>query len=615
MMRRWKKAGLVGIYLLPATVLMGMAGGGNGFHLPGSQPDPEGYSFQSTELCYYCHGSSEYAYNPDTGEGPDPYFNAKQDIHFNWAGNMMAQSARDPVFRAALTIAEQDAPGVGQFCWRCHSPSAWLEGRSVPYTGENFVDEDLQGIQCDHCHRMVDPMSDEGRALSDQPVPGIGNGMYVISDDPAKRGPRPESYANHSWQYSEFHKSSSFCGVCHDVSNPLLAQDTTTQPPHEYFPIDRIYSEWKLSDYATQGITCQSCHMPRIEGRAVNFDFPPVYPDLAQHSFAGGNYWVPQILPMFWDYTERELDALIAGRNNTIEMLRKSAKLSVVQVPKRGSPIVFRVTNRTGHKFPSGDPESRRAWLHVEYFNASGQKIGEAGAYDFDTANLDSSSTKVYQVKLAEGTTPTFHMILANTVQFDNRIPPRGFRNARFRQFNIAPVNYTYRDGQFWDDTTYTPPPGTAKIRATLYFQVMTREYVEFLRDANTSDNWGELLYKAWVASDKAPPIAIASTVYPPDTRAPSRPQNLSAYAPSPHKAELSWNSSTDDDRVVHYEVWRRDPHASRFHKVGTTFGAETQFTDPTLHPDTEYQYYVRAVDGSGNASAFSAVVTVRTQQ
>ncbi len=613
-MKKWRRTGLVGFYLLPAVALMGMAGGGNGFYLPGSQPNPNGYAFQSSELCSYCHGNSEYAYNPDTGVGPDPHFNARQDIYFNWAGNMMAQSARDPVFRAALTIAEQDAPGVGQFCWRCHSPSAWLEGRSVPYTGENFEFEDLNGIQCDHCHRMVDPLSEEGQSLSDHPVPGIGNGMFVISPDSAKRGPRQDSFANHEWQYSEFHKSSSFCGVCHDVSNPILAQDPRVQAPHEYFPIDRIYSEWKLSDYATRGITCQSCHMPRIEGRATQFDFTPVYPDLAQHSFAGGNYWVPQILPMFWDYSERELDALIAGRNRNIEMLRKSAKLSVVQVPKRGSPIVFRVSNLTGHKFPSGDPESRRAWLHVEFFDAKGRKIGEAGRYDFDTATLNEDDTKVYKVKLAQGTTPTFHMILADTVQFDNRIPPRGFRNARFQQFNIAPVNYTYRDGQFWDDTAYAPPPGTAKIRATLYFQAMTREYVEFLRDANTTDNWGQLLYNAWLATDKAPPIALASVVYPPDTRAPSQPQNLSAFATSFTKVELNWSASTDDDRVLFYEIWRRDPFENRFRKVGNTFGAETQFTDPTLHPDTEYRYYVRAIDGSGNASQRSAIITVRTQ-
>jgi hypothetical protein len=612
-MSKWRRAGMVGLYGTPLMTLMALGGGD--FHLPGSQPNPGAYHFQSTELCSYCHGDSQYAYNPDTGEGPDPNFTTDHEPHFQWMGGMMAQAARDPVFRAALTIAEQDAPGVGQFCWRCHSPGAWLEGRSTPYDGSNFEHDDLKGIQCDHCHRMVDPRSAEGRENSDMPVPGIGNGMYVISPESAKRGPRDDSQANHEWIYSPFHKSSSFCGVCHDVSNPLLAQDPRTQAPHEYFPIDRIYSEWKLSSFARRGIECQTCHMPRVQGKAASFEFLPVRPDLAQHTFLGGNYWVPQILPMFWNYDQRELDALVAGRNRTIDFLRSSAKLNIVELPKAGSPIVFRVYNLTGHKFPSGDPESRRAWLHVEFIDSKGRVIGESGRYDFDTATLiEDPQAKVYRVKLAQGSTPTFHMILANNVLKDNRIPPQGFRRRAFQQFKIAPVGANYRDGQFWDDTAYTLPPGTAKVRATLYFQVMTREYVEFLRDANTTDNWGQQLYQAWLASDKAPPIAIATAVYPPDKNAPTPPMNLQGQSPSSYRVVLNWNASRDDDKVVHYEIWRRAPFETKFRKVGTTFAAETTYTDAGLHPDTEYQYYVRAVDTSGNASPFSNAITVRTQ-
>lgn len=607
-----KRASLVGLYLLPTVALMALGGGG--VYLPGSQPNPEGYSFQSTELCRYCHGESQYAYDPDTG-GADPYFTSQQEMHFQWMGNMMAQSARDPVFRAALTIAEQDHPGIGQFCWRCHSPTAWLESRSVPYDGSNFEAKDLDGVQCDVCHRMVDPLSAEGRALSDQPVPGIGNGMYVMSDDTAKRGPRPESFANHSWLYSSFHKSSSLCGVCHDVSNPLLAQNPATQPPHEYFPIDRIYSEWKLSDYARRGVQCQTCHMPRVAGKAAQFDFLPVHNDLAQHSFAGGNYWGLQILPMFWQYEERALEALTAGRYRAIEMVRKAAKLNIVQLPKNGSPIVFRVYNRTGHKFPSGDPESRRAWLHVEFLDAQGNVIAESGRYDFDTGVLhEDPQAKIYRVKLAQGTTPTFHMVLANNVLSDNRIPPMGFSRARFAQFNIAPVGANYRDGQFWDDTAYTLPPGTVRVRATLYFQAMTKEYVEFLRDANTTDDWGERLYQAWLATDKAPPIAIATAVYPPDKRAPTPPASLTGNGVSSYRVHLNWSMSTDDDKVVYYEIWRKAPFETKFRKVATTFSTETYFDDAGLHPDTEYSYYVRAVDTSGNVSLPSPTVHVRTQ-
>ncbi|MCX7924207.1 MAG: fibronectin type III domain-containing protein, partial [Fimbriimonadales bacterium] len=147
-----------------------------------------------------------------------------------------------------------------------------------------------------------------------------------------------------------------------------------------------------------------------------------------------------------------------------------------------------------------------------------------------------------------------------------------------------------------------------------LYFQVMTREYVEFLRDANTTDKWGFQLYQAWLASDKAPPIAIATAVYPPDKIAPTRPMNLQGQSPSSYRAVLNWNASSDDDKVVYYEIWRRAPHETKFRKVGTTFATETTYTDAGLHPDTEYRYYVRAVDASGNASQGSPVVTVRTQ-
>lgn len=50
---------MVGLYGLPLMTLMALGGGD--FHLPGSQPNPHGYAFQSTELCSYCHGNSQYA--------------------------------------------------------------------------------------------------------------------------------------------------------------------------------------------------------------------------------------------------------------------------------------------------------------------------------------------------------------------------------------------------------------------------------------------------------------------------------------------------------------------------------------------------------------------------
>ena len=48
------------------------------------------------------------------------------------------------MFRAALAVANQDIEGVGEYCLRCHTPRAWLEGRSTPTDGSALNQEDIQ---------------------------------------------------------------------------------------------------------------------------------------------------------------------------------------------------------------------------------------------------------------------------------------------------------------------------------------------------------------------------------------------------------------------------------------------------------------------------------------
>src|SRR5690606_8672652 len=68
--------------------------------------------------CSGCHGS----WDPSSG--------AADFIAYNtWSGSMMAHATRDPVFWAALDVANADIPGVGDFCLRCHTPQGWLAGR------------------------------------------------------------------------------------------------------------------------------------------------------------------------------------------------------------------------------------------------------------------------------------------------------------------------------------------------------------------------------------------------------------------------------------------------------------------------------------------------------
>ena len=48
---------------------------------------------------------------------------------------MMANAMRDPLFWAAVDVANKDYPGAGDFCLRCHTPPGWMGGRVVKTTG------------------------------------------------------------------------------------------------------------------------------------------------------------------------------------------------------------------------------------------------------------------------------------------------------------------------------------------------------------------------------------------------------------------------------------------------------------------------------------------------
>ena len=42
-----------------------------------------------------------------------------------------------------------------------------------------------------------------------------------------------------------------------------------------------------------------------------------------------------------------------------------------------------------------------------------------------------------------------------------------------------------------------------------LYYQTVTRHYIEALRDGNHTNHWGETLYRLWLRTNKGAPIEI----------------------------------------------------------------------------------------------------------
>jgi hypothetical protein len=271
--------------------------------MPGSQPGSLTIELDSAEKCDNCHGSYDEAVEPA----------------FNWRGSMMSQAARDPLWLACLVVAGQDSiwalgnANAGDLCLRCHTPPGWLGGRSDPanLTALSTSLADFEGVNCDSCHRMVDPMGANGQLphlvaetdpagiaaeaatsardwdailqfitgfdgsdfyASDTQLPetyGDGSwpnyieatsGQFYMDPDSDKRGNRFDaSPKSHAVYYSRFHRSKNMCATCHDVSNPVLANlihgsgTSEAQAAGSFFHVERTWSEFQLSAFAQVG--------------------------------------------------------------------------------------------------------------------------------------------------------------------------------------------------------------------------------------------------------------------------------------------------------------------------------------------------------------------------
>jgi glycosidase len=126
----------------------------------------------------------------------------------------------------------------------------------------------------------------------------------------------------------------------------------------------------------------------------------------------------------------------------------------------------------------------------------------------------------------------------------------------------------------------------------------MTNNHAQQVRIG--ADGWATFPVKSRSLS-----IYVQKESFVVDNTPPSTPQNATAIEKTDSSITLTWSPSTDNEKVVGYEIYRNQV------KVGTV--NTTTYTDTGLSPSTNYEYKIVAMDEAGNSSSGVATVSGKT--
>ncbi len=383
-----------------------------------------------------------------------------------WSVSQHAYAQLSPVYMALQTTINIKTSGTnGDFCIRCHNQVGMNLKESVYISNLDRPATSREGITCVVCHRVDQPYGKvSGRlALSEGDLfdavngPTGGKELERVISEPEKYrvvtkrdepGRAIHTEANKFFQLV----TPGFCGTCHDV---MLSNG---------FRLEDAFSEYKDSPAARNKVSCQDCHMGKVQGANAGYEYgpaaviggvPTATRRITNHFFAGPDSSIvhPGIFPhnvraaefktlrewlqfdheagwgtdKFEDsladdvefpaswisiddrYDAREiiteqLDRLKWATHQREEVLRNGFGLGEVeldQANERGIKFLVPVRNLTdGHAVPTGFDAERAIFLEVKVHDQSGNLIYVSGDRDPNGDLRDEHSLYVHNGEL-----------------------------------------------------------------------------------------------------------------------------------------------------------------------------------------------------------------------
>ena len=426
--------------------------------------------FSTAQVCAFCHTSGNQALIDSRGND--------LSIFRDWGSTMMANSFRDPLFRAKLESEEKRNPSLSGIiedkCLTCHAPMARTQFRrdgNAVYTLAEAEHSDLaaDGVSCTLCHQILSDALGEQESFS---------GGYMMDHRREIFGPYSQILAqpmlHHTGylpRYGPQAGESELCATCHTLFTPYFNDDGTVAGT---FPEQTPYLEWLNSDFssAEQRRSCQDCHMPEIKEYIKITNRPPWYrvgqAPFWQHHFVGGNSFIIAMLAANDEALgaaagQHQFDMTLKRVGQQLQERTAELDASIVEHDDNHILLDVRVTNKTGHKFPTGFP-SRRAWLRVQVldgrensifdsgkWNESGEILGEDKGYEphYDVIAADDE-VQIYEGVMADRNgTVTKTLLEAAAYVKDNRLVPAGFKKAGPMTAVTGPIGAVEGDNNF----------------------------------------------------------------------------------------------------------------------------------------------------------------------
>ena len=469
--------------------------------------------FMASGNCDGCHGFDETGHASVDEQGNDI------SPVTTWRASMMANSGRDPFFRAKMSheslVNPQHQQGLEDKCTSCHAPLGRYSYHAYgtgPY-GLADLEHDAMGqdgVSCMGCHKQTDERLGSNHS-----------GELHYHEDMVEYGPfgKPlqgpmQGFVGVTPEYGEHVTKAGFCAGCHT----LVTQSVDLQGNYTgtSFVEQATYHEWLNSDYNQQvgGITCQGCHIPRTDYPVVisaNYLLLQPRTPFGKHELVGGNTFMLKLMKQHRQQldiraNDVHFDSTIAQTMRNLQLHSLSSELTHDGFSNDTAYFSLSLRNMTGHKFPSGYP-SRRAYVEFVVTDQQGDTVFSSGVLNAEhyLPQENTSYELHYDVIRSEDEVQIYEMVMGDvngdvtTVLEravvplkDNRLVPRGFSTQHSTYDTTAIFGTALQDPDFnfdgfegsGSDVVHFHVPlngvmDTLTVRSKVYYQAVPKKWTE----------------------------------------------------------------------------------------------------------------------------------------